>query len=81
LLLVMVMVVVTILLVLVQCEVYYSAYNARFAGLHGAVQYGPFEAAAEAFKREQLYPHMAAKDAEDLVNALWVKNLTEEQYR
>ena len=43
--------------------------------MHGAVSLDPFRAAAEAFQAANVYPHMAARDAAECVNALWVRTL------
>jgi hypothetical protein len=64
-----------------QDETYYDAFNRKWGDLHGPVTFEPFRAAAEQFKAEVLYPHIAAKDARELVNALWLRNCTNACYK
>jgi hypothetical protein len=42
-----------------QDETFYDSYNARFGELHGHVTFEPFRRAAEQFKHDILYPHIA----------------------
>jgi hypothetical protein len=64
-----------------QDETYYDAYNKRFSELHGPMSFEPFRAQAEAFKSEVLYPHIGEVDEAEVVNALWIRNLTEAHYK
>jgi hypothetical protein len=41
----------------------------------------PARLQAEAFKQAVLYPHIAQRDAEQVINMLWLKNLTEGSFK
>lgn len=62
-------------------ECYYDAYNAQFGQLHGEIHLSEFQDQVDAFKASQLYPHIAARDAEEQVNAGWLDGLTDRYYR
>jgi hypothetical protein len=64
-----------------QDETYYDAFNRKWGDLHGPVTFEPFRAAAEQFKSQVLYPHIAQKDAQELINALWLRNCTNACYK
>ncbi len=64
-----------------QDETFYDGYNTRWASVHGALSFEPFRAKAEAFKAERIYPHIATTDSKDMINAMWLHNLTDAQYR
>lgn len=62
-------------------ECYYGAYNTQFGALHGEIHLSEFQDQVDAFKRAQLYPHIAARDAAEGVNAEWLQTLTDRYYR
>eukprot|EP00887_Chlorella_sp_A99_P003093 scaffold9.g3093.t1 len=63
-----------------QC--YYEAYNKQQWGHQNErLSLDDYRAAVDAFKAEQLYPHIAARDAEEGINAGWLRSLNEAAYR
>lgn len=66
---------------MLQDETYFDAYNKRFGELHGPVTFEPFRDASESFKAEVLYPDIADTDERDLINALWLRTLTDSHFR
>lgn len=70
-----------LLFMTLQDETYFDAYNKRFGDLHGPVTFEPFREAAEDFKAKHLYSHIADSDERELVNALWLRGLTDTYYK
>jgi hypothetical protein len=62
-------------------ECVYEAYSKQYGDLHEPLRLGAYAARVAAFKAAHLYPHIAARDAEEGVNSGWLGNLTAERYR
>lgn len=62
-----------------QDEAFYDRYNAKWGKTHGELGSEALRAAAAAFKREAIYPSIAAVDPEPLW--LFLKGLTENGFR
>ncbi|RMZ53221.1 hypothetical protein APUTEX25_005210, partial [Auxenochlorella protothecoides] len=61
-------------------ECYYDSYNTQFGKLHGEIHLSDFQSHVDAFKAAQLYPHIAAQDEKEGVNAVWFTTLTDRYY-
>ncbi|PRW60709.1 tRNA pseudouridine synthase mitochondrial-like [Chlorella sorokiniana] len=62
-------------------EAYFDGYNKQWGELHGNLSLAPWQADADAFKMDKVYPHIASRDAEESVNNGWLLSLNEANYR
>ena len=62
-------------------ECYYEAYNRRWSLQNEALQLEDWKDEVAVFKNEQLYPALARRDMEEMVNATWLKGLNDANYR
>lgn len=62
-------------------ECYYENYNERFGHLHEPLQLSDFEVEVATFKKERLYPMIAARDTTEIVNASWLLTLNEAAFK
>jgi tRNA U38,U39,U40 pseudouridine synthase TruA len=62
-------------------ECYYGNYNERFGYLHEALQLSDFSIEVATFKKERLYPMIAARDTAEIVNASWLSTLVEPAFK
>lgn len=63
-------------------QTYYDVYNERWSETHGPVNLTAAHGAqVEAFKQQQLYPHIAERERSERINFHWLRTLNDRNYR
>lgn len=62
-------------------ECYFDAYNTQWGHQHGEVRLSAHQEVVDKFKQEQIYPHLASRDAAEKVNLGWLRTLTEANHK
>ncbi|GAB4822384.1 hypothetical protein N2152v2_009430 [Parachlorella kessleri] len=61
-------------------ECFYESYSKQWGHQHGELGLAPYAQEVQAFKDSWLYPHIARRDAEEGVNASWLRQLNNSNY-